>query len=235
MGTCPHCGKDITDDAEYCPNCNTKLAFEGVVKDSDGKPILSYEDINANFTGLNPLPKRNEYFWFILTLFSGGLIGVIYLVINFKDLNKLNKFPKTPQVESIETTVKSFLFGMCTCSIVTLGLFILFYPFYRKFQLLYDYFEQHPIKQQTKIISGGGYAIISTIITVLLIGGLFIGDAFNLYSITNQTALNVMFAISIVCYSFSIGLYLLLMYFNLIWQQAFNERADIVNKYIQGD
>ncbi|NHJ85178.1 MAG: hypothetical protein FK734_06935 [Asgard group archaeon] len=186
-----------------------------------------------DFTNLTPLKKRNAIFWMVAFVVTGGLSSIIHLWLSYNDINELYKYPKGDvDFSPNNITIKTFLFGWFTCTLITFGMFIIFYPYYLKFESLNEYLEKHPIKQQTKTIGGIGYALTGFFFILSLLGGLFAGDVVNLFTVSNPSVATFLTVLSIILYIFAGILYILKVYFNLNWQQAYNERAEILNQYL---
>ncbi|MFW9924168.1 MAG: zinc-ribbon domain-containing protein [Candidatus Thorarchaeota archaeon] len=229
MKYCENCGAAVDESNKFCPSCGYTLADEG--SPSKIQTIKQQPDIQmASESKLPQLVARSYWIWFLISLVL-SIFSMIYLYLNFEDLNKLNQYPRPKEVSSTEVNMTTIIILGIISIICGLGFFIMPYIIYLKFKLLYDYINSHPTKQNTIPISGQKYVKYFFIcIGIVIIGLIFIalsqtvfysmGDFLPIFSMIIG---NFIAFIPVIVF----GIYMLIQ--SAKWQEAYNERAYIVS------
>lgn len=78
---CQHCGKEIPDNAQYCPDCGTKVlryGQDGKKKSADPMDILEHKSTNqppAPSSGLNTSLTMKTAVAFVLLIIAISLLS----------------------------------------------------------------------------------------------------------------------------------------------------------------
>jgi hypothetical protein len=169
------------------------------------------------------LEQRNFWLWFVITICTFGIGGIVYMYLNLDDLNKLDKYPRPKGVPSTEVSL-ALVIVLCCC-LPPIGAII---AQYYKFDKLHNYIKYHPQKQRTQVVSGGKFLLISIIGAIIISGASSVmGTAFSIIASTGTPG--PWFLISRLFTAFtsllSLGLSIYILILNYQWQEAFNERA----------
>jgi RNA polymerase subunit RPABC4/transcription elongation factor Spt4 len=89
---CPKCNNEVSPIDVFCPFCGEKILDETSKGMAFGTiPEYSEEEKQSRF------PKKRSYFkWMMISIFTLGLGGVIYLFLTLDDLNKIGITFKDP-------------------------------------------------------------------------------------------------------------------------------------------
>lgn len=233
MATCPSCGTTVLPSDAFCPSCGSPLdqrkEFAGEYQEPKGEtdfPKQPYPTKMVEHRTAEPLVARNYLYWFLISLVFSPMM-FIYYYFNFEDLNKLAKYDRPPGVPSPEVDTNRLIILVVVSVCCGLGIFIFPYIFYLKFEKLYRYIENHPVKLQNKPVSGRKF-ITAYLISfgIMLLGVIFIVVVQVVGVYSGSMTLNLLV---IPAYIIMVIPSLIIGIFNIIWshrwQEAYNELA----------
>ncbi|MBD3191518.1 MAG: hypothetical protein GF308_12790 [Candidatus Heimdallarchaeota archaeon] len=179
-----------------------------------------------------PLKQRNFWFWLISFFLTFGIGYIIYLYINFEDLNQLDRYPKSQSIPSTETDKILIIILI----VLTGGIGILL-AHYVKFQKLHDYLKYHP-RKQTQHCPSGLRATIFTLFTgcisalawvpFWIITPILSGFVNNNGMGTTILIVALIFGLLLGLGAITLAIYLTVL--NYQWQKAYNERVQLLLK-----
>lgn len=176
------------------------------------------------------LKQRNFWLWFILFFVTFGIGYLVYLYLNYEDLNRLDLYPKPQSIPSTETE-KILIIVLV---ILTGGIGILL-AHYVKFQKFHDYLKYHPQKQTQQCPSGLKVVIVSLFtgcvsgliaVPFWVITSILSGIFGNNEIWTSSMIIALVFGILLGLGAIILASYLTVL--NYRWQKAYNERVQLL-------
>ncbi|MFX1537155.1 MAG: zinc-ribbon domain-containing protein [Promethearchaeota archaeon] len=245
---CPFCGAEVSKEDVFCPQCGSKLEVPEKDTEKIG-PIVSEDELTAKEqvdpsygypaqypptpqqAYLPPLETRNFWAWYLLSLVSGGIAMLIYMYLNFEDLNKLAAYPRPREVPSpeVDTQLVLILFIVSFITGGSGGSIVMIYLYYLKFQKLHDYLQYHPQKQETIPLEGTKIVIlqIMSCIGIVCFFPLFFIPVFLFLG--NNVVFISLIILAVIAFIVLIGITIYFLIESAKWQQAYNERVLMIN------
>ena len=220
MKYCRECGEKNTVDSSFCTKCGTQF----MQLDETGKSV---QKIRTDLAPVKPvLYTRNFLLWWLLSYIATP-VYLIYIYLNFEDMNKL---------EEIDDANEGPSMSMEKDSIIVYLILSLFIPFvglvvrYWKFDKFHKYLTFNSEKNQTMPISGKKRLWLNIITVFFTYAGITL--LYMLYwPVATSTALylGLFIGLGLLCMLIgtSIGIYLI--YTEYIWQKAMNERILMID------
>ncbi len=104
---CKNCGQELPEGGKFCPNCG---ADNSPVENTKQESVYSGTVSDAPKSGIQ---NRSIVLWILITLFTCGIGGLVWLYLLVEDINKVS------EDTNAFSGIMVILLSLVTCSIYT--------------------------------------------------------------------------------------------------------------------
>lgn len=148
--TCLHCNGEILQSDLFCPHCGRRIVHTKKSKDSAQKSIVNNQFGSFSEHSFSALEKRNYFRWFLISVLTLGIGGIVYLYFSITDLEKLPVEIEDP-INDIRSRGSSIICEICCWGVLIA--FIQIYYNYKKIKLFREYLIKQPEKPKRVLLN----------------------------------------------------------------------------------
>lgn len=220
---CSKCGAEIAKEEQFCAFCGKprerKSEEEGLLKS------IVDESQTTGALVYGELKERNYLTWFLISFFTLGIGGLVYLYFSIQDLEKLEVEIEEPM--SRMRSSGNCLIGLICCLAVMAEFYNLYYSFQKHWK--FDSILERISGNKRKHKLGGLLVLFSKIIRFLTIVVGIPVLAFNLDILLTTPWIIVSSSLLAIFVITS----LIIIVQDCLWQKAYNELAKQNNVVLQ--